>query len=86
VAIPVPAQPKRRIAATLGAVLVVAASGCGDSASSGSSPENESRDQQGQREFRICMKQADGNAKTQGAEAAKEHMDQCVESLANGTF
>ncbi len=49
-------------------------------------PASESRDEQGQREFDVCMAQADGIARTQGEAAAEDHMQGCVDALANGTY
>ena len=78
-------QPMKLV--TIAAVsLAIAFSGCGDSGGSGDgggrSPAERANDQ-AQREFLICKKQADQIAKQKGAEAASQHLGQCVENYAN---
>lgn len=45
--------------------------------------EESSANKQANREFDICMEQADEIASTQGSDAASDHLDQCVDSYAN---
>ena len=62
-------------------VAVVISDGTPDSGSKPSAVDR--NNDQAQREFRICEQQADQIARTQGADAASEHLDQCVDALAN---
>lgn len=82
---PLNAQALRWVLGGLAVVAVIAAVVISDGGTdSGSKPSAVDRNNaQAQREFRICEQQADQIARTQGADAASEHLDQCVEALAN---
>lgn len=82
---PLNAQALRWVLGGLAVVAVIAAVVISDGGTdSGSKPSAVDRNNaQAQREFRICEQQADQIARTQGADAASEHLDQCVDALAN---
>jgi hypothetical protein len=67
-------------------VLVLALAGCGGgSEGSGPADRPDPAADQAQREFDICLEQADQIAATQGAEAGSAHLEECTRNLANET-
>lgn len=78
---------RRRLLAPVAiAFAVLALAGCETSSSSDSGDKPsavERNNDQAQREFQICMKQADQIARTQGADAGSAKIDECTNNLAN---
>jgi hypothetical protein len=74
----------------LGALLAVAPiAGCGEGSSGedgGASSAVERQNDQAQREYQACTEQAEELAETEGADAGSEHLEQCVDNLANETL
>lgn len=69
---------------TIAAVSVaVAFSGCGGSDDGGGQSSAEGANDQAQREFVTCARQAERIAEQQNAEAASRHLGRCVESYLN---